>query len=45
MPFIKASMRAFGSVDCGFLSRFPEITDAPVADHGLRLLRIGTKIQ
>ncbi len=30
-------------VDCGFLSRHPEITDAPVAYQGLRLLRVGTQ--
>ena len=30
-------------VDCGFLTRFPEITDAPVAYQGLRLIRAGTR--
>jgi cephalosporin hydroxylase len=29
-------------VDCGFLTRFPEISDAPVAYQGLRLVRLGT---
>ena len=29
-------------VDCGFLTRHPEITDAPVAYQGLRLVRAGT---
>ena len=29
-------------VDCGFLTRAPEITDAPVAYQGLRLVRVGT---
>ena len=30
-------------VDCGFLTRFPEITDAPVAYQGLHLIRAGTR--
>jgi len=30
-------------VDCGFISRHPEITEAPVAYQGLRLLRVGTQ--
>lgn len=30
-------------VDCGFLSRYAEITDAPVAYQGLRLIRVGTR--
>jgi cephalosporin hydroxylase len=29
-------------VDCGFVTRHPEITDAPVAYQGLRLVRAGT---
>jgi hypothetical protein len=29
-------------VDCGFLTRHPEISDAPVAYQGLRLIRAGT---
>jgi predicted O-methyltransferase YrrM len=29
-------------VDCGFLSRHAEVTDAPVAYQGLRLIRSGT---
>jgi predicted O-methyltransferase YrrM len=29
-------------VDCGFLTRHPEINDAPVAYQGLRLVRKGT---
>jgi hypothetical protein len=29
-------------VDCGFLTRHPEIGDAPVAYQGLRLIRAGT---
>lgn len=28
-------------IDCGFLTRHPHITDAPVAYHGLRLIRNG----
>lgn len=31
-----------GSVDCGFLTRYPNITAAPVAYQGLRLIRLGT---
>ena len=30
-------------VDCGFLTRYPEIRDAPVAYQGLRLIRAGTR--
>jgi hypothetical protein len=30
------------AADCGFLTRYPEITDAPVAYQGLRLIRAGT---
>jgi cephalosporin hydroxylase len=29
-------------VDCGFLTRHPELSDAPVAYQGLRLVRLGT---
>jgi predicted O-methyltransferase YrrM len=29
-------------VDCGFLTRFPEIGNEPVAYQGLRLVRVGT---
>ena len=29
-------------VDCGFLTRFPEISDAPVAYQGLRMVRAGS---
>lgn len=29
-------------VDCGFVSRYPQITDAPVAYQGLRLIRVDT---
>jgi cephalosporin hydroxylase len=29
-------------VDCGFLTRHPDISDAPVAYQGLRLIRLGT---
>lgn len=28
-------------VDCGFMTRHPELTDAPVAYQGLRLIRVG----
>lgn len=31
------------SVDCGFLTRHPQIKDAPVAYQGLRLIRVGTR--
>ena len=31
-----------GFVDCGFLTRHPEISNAPVAYQGLRLVRLGT---
>ena len=31
-----------GLVDCGFLTRHPQINDAPVAYQGLRLVRFGT---
>jgi cephalosporin hydroxylase len=31
-----------GFVDCGFLTRHPDIGDAPVAYQGLRLIRVGT---
>jgi cephalosporin hydroxylase len=31
-----------GFVDCGFLTRHPDLSDAPVAYQGLRLVRLGT---